>query len=245
MQEAGRVRDPAYLVYRWLWESLDWLYPPHCGGCGEPGSRWCARCQESVTIIQPPLCRVCGQPVRIHTTQLCAACRNQRPAYTALRSWAAFIGPLREALHRLKYKKDIALGEILSRDLIHWYQSLGWNAELVVPVPLSKSKMIQRGYNQVAYLARPFAMGLGLAYQPRGMARLRETRSQVGLNREERQDNVSGAFMAKPDLVRGKVILLMDDTATTGATLDECARVLMEAGAREVYAVTAARAVQM
>ena len=169
---------------------------------------------------------------------------NLTSSILALRSWAEFSGPLRQALHRLKYKKDIGLGEALSRPLMDWFQGLGWNVNLIVPVPLSNGRLRERGYNQVTYLARPFALGLGFEYQAKALTRTRDTASQVGLNRPERRINVSGAFEANSSYVLGKSILVMDDVATTGATLESCSQALFRAGASEVYAITAARAVQ-
>ncbi|MGB8213834.1 MAG: phosphoribosyltransferase family protein [Anaerolineales bacterium] len=113
---------------------------------------------------------------------------------------------------------------------------------LVVPVPLGRQRMKERGYNQVALLAMPLAAIQGWRYSPRVLTRVRETRSQVGLSVAERKENISGAFQANPALVSGKTILLMDDVATTGATLSACSDALVKAGAKIVYALTLARA---
>jgi ComF family protein len=160
-----------------------------------------------------------------------------------MRSWTEFSGPVREALHRLKYKKDIGLGEALSQPILDWFVRLNWPIDIIVPVPLSPGRLRERGYNQVEYLARPLALGLGKAYKPKALSRIRETASQVGLNRLDRRNNVSGAFYSNSLIVHGKVVLVVDDVATTGATLDSCAKALLNAGAIHVYAITAARAV--
>lgn len=102
--------------------------------------------------------------------------------------------------------------------------------------------MQERGYNQVGLVAMPLAVLNGWEYAPRVLIRARETRSQVGLSAMERKENVSGAFFARPDKVSGKTVLLMDDVATTGATLSSCTVALLKAGVRDVYALTLARA---
>ena len=105
----------------------------------------------------------------------------------------------------------------------------GWEADLVTPVPLSPDRQAERGYNQSALLARPIALKQGWRYLPVCLTRNRNTKSQVSLSIEERKQNVADAFSAVPELVAGKVILLVDDVTTTGSTLNECVRALKEA----------------
>ena len=229
-----------YPAYQWLWNSLDWLYPPQCGGCGQSGSRWCQACQSTARRITPPLCPICGQPQS--SDRPCQKCRQSRPHYTALRSWAVFEGPVRNALHRLKYKREIALGEVLSRHLLDVFHFFGWQVDLVVPVPLGVARQAERGYNQSALLAKPLALGYGLPYHPRVLRKTRDTPSQVGLSLEQRWNNVAGSFEALPGSVEGRSVLVIDDVSTSGATLNACAEALAASGATQVYALTLARA---
>ncbi|HTX91976.1 MAG TPA: ComF family protein [Anaerolineales bacterium] len=159
-----------------------------------------------------------------------------------MRSWLVFEGPIRHALHTLKYRRNLALGDALAQELRKFVDQLGWKVDMVVPVPLGRQRLKERGYNQVGLVAMPLAALNGWWYSSNTLSRTRETRSQVGLSVEERRANVSGAFRAKPALADGKVILLMDDVATTGATLSVCAEALKQSGARLVYALTLARA---
>jgi len=230
----------AYHLYRWFWNGLDLLYPPVCGGCGRAGLRWCEDCCHKAVTLPEPLCELCGLPRR--TSGVCTACRSAPPPYRALRSWLVFEGPFRKALHRLKYRRDVGLGDALAALLAEYASGLNWPVDLITPVPLSKKRLQERGYNQVALIARPLSLALGWRYTPRALARLRETASQVGLSAEERRKNVSGAFKADASRVGGRTILLVDDIATTGATLAACAQALLVAGASDVYALTAARA---
>jgi ComF family protein len=159
-----------------------------------------------------------------------------------MRSWLVFEGPIRHALHQLKYRRNVALGDALIQHLADYVGTLGWSVDLVVPVPLGKERMKERGYNQVGLVAMPLAAVNHWRYAPRALTRSRETRPQVGLSIAERKENVSGAFQADEALVSGTSVLLMDDVATTGATLSACADALLDAGARCIYALTLARA---
>ncbi len=231
---------PAYRLHQRLWTALDWLYPPLCGGCGSKGDRWCPDCRSKVHIIQPPICKRCGQ--QLQSGELCSRCKNSPPNFAALRSWAAFDGPVRNALHQLKYRKNIALGERLAEPLCSVFLAQGWNVGIVAPVPLGIARLKERGYNQAALIAHPFSLALGLPYVPGALQRRRETHSQVGLSIAERKENVSGAFSARRDVVASQSVLLIDDVATSSATLDACASALRMDGADQVYCLTLARA---
>ncbi|MBE7534913.1 MAG: ComF family protein [Anaerolineales bacterium] len=149
---------------------------------------------------------------------------------------------MRDALLAVKYHRNIGLADAIATDMLGFARSLQWMMEMLIPVPSGAMRLRERGYNQVALIARPLAYELGVAYAPNGLRRARETRSQVGLNASERRENVRGAYRADPSVVERKSILLIDDVATTGATISACAEALVAAGATEVRALTIARA---
>lgn len=229
----------AYRAYHLIWSSLDWLFPPDCGGCGKKGERWCSDCQSKSQIIGGRCCTVCGD-ISVETG-ICRRCREDPPLYTQVRSWALFQGPVRSLVHQLKYKNDICLGEALAQPMILELQKIGWPLDLLMPVPLSLARMAERGYNQAALIAFPIAIGLNIPYTARALMKVRNTRSQVGLRFEERKQNLANAFTVNAPKVNAKRILIVDDVTTTGSTLNECARILLGAGAKEVYGYTFAR----
>ncbi len=240
MRSAGNwTEHPAYSLHHLFWNAVDWLYPPTCGGCEKPGERWCSECQNKVTPVGPQICPKCGN--FNNDGGICPNCSASPPPFQALRSWGIFIGPLREAIHRLKYQHDIGLAEALASHLIDLFHSTGWEVDLIAPVPLSQSRLLERGYNQSALLARPLALITHIRYQPKAVSRIRNTPSQVGLKARERIENVREAFLSEPVIVNGKRILLIDDVATTGATISECAKAVLEAGADAAYGLTLAR----
>lgn len=159
-----------------------------------------------------------------------------------MRSWAVFDSPLQNALHTMKYRRNIGLGESIAAQMADFLRALQWPVEVLVPVPLGKNRLKDRGYNQVALVARPLAYEIGLKYSRLALRKARETRSQVGLNFSQRRENVHNAYQADPQIVKRKSVVLMDDVATTGFTILACTDALLSAGAREVYAITIARA---
>jgi ComF family protein len=159
-----------------------------------------------------------------------------------MRSWAVFDSPIQNALHTLKYRRNIGLGDSIGCQMVDFVLSLKWDIDVVVPAPLGRQRLKERGYNQVGLVAQPLAYELGLEYAPQALWKARETRSQVGLTISQRRENVSQAFQADPLAVKRKSILLMDDVATTGSTISASTEALLSAGAREVFALTIARA---
>jgi ComF family protein len=222
-----------------FWEALDWIYPPVCSGCGKPGYRLCADCQEKIEFRIGPRCKICGEKI-LSNMEICKRCQENPPSFTALRCLADYGGVIRECVHTLKYQKNQSLGEIFSGWLASLVRLEGWSVDLVMPVPLSPERLAERGYNQSASIARPLSAKLGVRYHPYAIKRIRNTRSQVGLSAEERRINVAGAFEAEPDIVCGRKVLVVDDVMTTGSTLESCAEGLKNAGAVEVYCLALA-----
>lgn len=240
MTLAGREQPPAYQLYHFLWEVLGWIFPPLCGGCAKVGESWCQNCHETAARIPAPFCRHCG--TLLQGGDECAECRAEPPAYLALRSVYLYENGPQKALRRLKFQRDIGLGDALSRPMAEFLAQLNWPVDLVTCVPLNKARQAERGYNQSMLLARPLALIHRLPFSARCLRRIRNTASQVTLTGAERRTNLLGAFRADPALVKGKTILVVDDIATTGATLQACALALRDSGARAVYGLTAARA---
>jgi ComF family protein len=159
-----------------------------------------------------------------------------------MRSWAAFDSPIQNGLHTMKYRRNIGFGESIAQQMLDFVRALRWPVQVLIPVPLGKKRLEERGYNQVGLVARPLAYEMGWRYEPQALWKTRETRSQVGLNISQRLQNVHNAYQAEPKLVKAARILLMDDVATTGSTIAACTDALLSAGAEDVFVLTIARA---
>jgi competence protein ComFC len=236
----GNIR---YQLYQRIWGFLDYFYPPICASCGKPGSRWCSACEGGSVRMTTAVCKICGIDIDRDKESTCINCVENRPKFDALRSWGGYCGALRQAIHKLKYRRDIGLGERLSRLLIEILDGLNWPVDMIVPVPLSVARYHSRGYNQSALLAKPISLARRIPYKPDALVRIRDTQTQVNLHLDQRRENVKGAFISEYSLVMGRIVLLVDDVATSGATLDACANALLLSGANRVYALTLARTI--
>lgn len=223
-----------------LWKVLDIIFPPECPGCKTMGVRWCNYCRASIQNLPDPVCPICGEPG--NTPSICRDCMDTPPAFDSLRSATLFEGKIREALHRLKYNRDIGLGEVLAPHLVETFHQQHWDIDLVTSVPLSRNRLRMRGYNQAEIIARPFAGLINKPYSGKVIQRVIDTRSQIDLSAEERRKNISGAFYANIMHINQKSVIIIDDVSTTGSTISECALALKQAGAKKVYALTLARA---
>ena len=237
------VRWPwRYRTRQALWAGVDLIFPPNCAGCGQAGHRFCPGCQSRVATLTPPLCECCGLPVeQPGRCRLCLSGAHPLSPLAGLRSAAFFAGPMQQAIHHLKSRRDILLADTLALRLAEVELAPAIAGAVVVPVPLGAARFKSRGYNQAALLARAYAELRGLRFQPAAAHRRRETESQVGLAPAERHANVSGAFEANARLVAGQTLILVDDVCTTGATLSACAEALLAAGAVAVWGLTLSR----
>jgi ComF family protein len=220
---------------------LDWLLPPRCGGCGALGAWLCAACRGRIRRLEEPLCPRCGR--ELEDFRRGCGCRARLRAVTRIRSAAAYEGPLERALHRFKYEGWRALAPALAALLVErWPAPIEvTDPALVLAVPLHRRRLRERGYNQSLLLATEVRRRWALPAGPDRLVRLRDTPPQVGLDRPSRRQNVAGAFDWRGGDLAGRQVLLVDDVATTGSTLEACGRALKAAGAGRIEAVTVAR----
>lgn len=222
------------------WTTLDWLFPPECVQCGEPGTSWCHNCQKKIEVVQKIVCPICGTPGI--TNGVCVQCKQHPPDMDWLRSWAVYNETLKTFIHALKYKNNRSLASTFANAIAEVYKNNPYPIDFITVVPLSKKRTRQRGYNQVALIAKALQSKINLKFQPKAIRRTRNTETQVGKTARERAINVIGAFRANPMLVQDKSILILDDVYTTGATLKACTNALKIAGASRIIGITAARA---
>jgi ComF family protein len=238
---------------------VDWLYPPRCRACGgwingRDAEYLCGACWPQIRLVCHPLCIVCGRPFFDTSGEdhHCAACLARLPYFSRARAWGCYPRdesaehPLRRVVQKFKYGRKVSLGKPLGRLLAQGCREFlqERRAELIVPVPLHPKRLRWRGFNQSLLLARQVSRAYKLPVDPFVLYRDRETPPQTQLAEDERRKNVRGVFATYPEkALKGKRVLLVDDVYTSGATVNECSRVLLRGGAKEVTVLTLARTV--
>ena len=249
------TRSPSWTTGWWRERLLEGLFPSTCGVCGAPvgaGGAVCAGCLADLPRVAAP-CPRCGEPET--AADLCARCQRHAPRLDRLHAPWRYAWPLDCLILARKHADDATAARVL-RELARRAAGEMTDAmadpqpgvppgpDCVVPVPLHPERYRERGFNQALELAQEVARRLQAPLAPRLVVRVRATESQQGLGRRERHRNVARAFALRPgaELPEAAYVLLVDDVATTGATLDALAEVLYAAGALRVEALTLARA---
>jgi len=262
------LKSPGQMVRAVVDDLATTFFPADCRVCGGPLtgagiSPLCKECVEALREQTAELCARCGEALDLDglrfTRQmqgeavLCGPCRQVPPEFERAAAWGEYNAGMREAIQLLKFERMETVARPLGRLLAKVIERMGaegMGRELtVIAVPLSRAKQRRRGYNQSVLLANEAMRALedngawSLRAGHRAMVRTRETESQFGLSTHARRRNLRGAFtVTDPEAVSGRAVLLIDDIYTTGATARECARVLRQAGAAEVWVATVARA---
>lgn len=236
-----------------LRQVLRTIFPAACSYCRasfatSPVPYLCAHCWSDFMPLSGPVCPVCGRPFGSPETlsaspdHACMSCRMAPPQYDQAIAAGLFEGSLREAVHLFKYRPARSLGRPLATWMTARVRMIS-DLDLVMPVPLHRKRLRQRGFNQALLLGKGVADAFRLPLVYDKLQRVRNTRPQVELSGAERSRNVHDAFrIERPLGIAGKRILVVDDVFTSGATMNECARVLKESGAKSVVAFTLARA---
>ena len=236
------VRKTPGAIRRALTACADLMVPPCCLVCRTRiGAHHllCPACWTDVNFIRPPLCDVLGIPLPYDTGErtVSAGAIAHAPTYDRARAVAHFGGAMRTLVHQLKYADRHDARTLFGRWMAEAGRELIAGTDVIVPVPLSRLRLLLRHFNQAAVLAAEVSRRTGVPMNPMLLRRTRWTRSQVGMTRDQRRRNIAGAFGVprhRRAWLQGRNVLLIDDVVTTGATADACARTLKRAGAARV-----------
>ncbi len=236
-----------------LWTRfINFILPNRCLLCGRvinSKNSVCVDCFEKITFITKPYCQHCGMPFISHIEQgenlLCVNCLTHKDNFRLCRAAIEYDEFSKKLLLDFKFADHIENKKIFAQ----WMYIAGKDiftagADMIIPVPLHYTRLLNRKYNQSAILARELSVLTGIKTEYDVLKKVRHTLPQAKCNRDERKRNVKGAFaVSAPEKIKGKRIILTDDIFTTGSTLKECAKVLLKAGAKSVDALTVAKVV--
>lgn len=234
-----------------LHKILEFLFPPACPLCDTPVSthgELCAVCWTEINWIENPKCVKCGYPfpadLDLGDTPLCPVCASDMCELDWIRSACVYDDASRGAMLPFKHGGRIQYARFMSRAMMWALRDVKIDADIIMPVPLATRRLFKRGYNQATLLAHPIARATGIKIDHDSVRR--KYREDMGhKSARERAENIRGVFsVVRPDRIRGKKILLVDDVMTSGATFSELHRVLIRAGAVAVYGITFCRVVR-
>ena len=216
------------------------LFPARCLGCRRRGQPLCARCEEALPWVGPEVCPRCARASQLG--RLCGRCRNNTGPLDGLRAACTLDGVVRQGLHDLKYRQARFLAAFAADLLARALAARPLQVDGLVPVPLSRARRRERGYNQSELIARHLSEAIGAPLLADAVERVRDTPPQVGRSAAERRENVRDAFAVLGAAgLAGQRLALIDDVATTGSTLRACAEPLKAAGAARVFGLVVAR----
>lgn len=244
--DAGSDKGPVIAALKPLTRIVDLALPPRCPGCGAvtgEAHRFCAACFQSLRFLGPPWCAGCGVPFSHDrgVNARCADCQRSAPRHAGVRAAVAYGDIARRVALRLKYNRRLALAETMAR---HMARLVPADADLLVPVPLHRWRLWSRGFNQALLIAEMVSRQSGVAVERDALLRTRATPALKGLGRRQRAKAVKGVFKARRGagaVLKGKSVVLVDDVHTTGATGDACTAALLRAGAAKVTILCWAR----
>lgn len=226
--------------------AVDFALPPRCAGCGEIAEEvgtFCPACWPELDWIGQGGCERCGLPLAATEAELCGRCLADPPGLDRIRAALAYDELPRQVVLKLKYGRKVGLARTLARYMAP-LRDAGMDEALVAPVPLHRSRLWSRGFNQAGLVARALGRTWVLTVDQRLLVRTRRTPPMKGMSASERKRTVAGAFRLREGAsVEGRDVILVDDVFTTGSTAEACAKVLHKAGARRVELICWARVV--
>lgn len=221
------------------------FYPDRCPVCekiiphmpGESKMIICEKCNGKLHYIKSPRCLKCGKQIYSENEEFCSDCKRVEHFFEQGIGAFGYDDNIKESMYRFKYSNQREYATFYADAIIRRYEHMirRWGVEVIIPVPMYKYKELLRGYNQAELIANELGKNLNIQVNSNILKRIRKTKPMKELNDEERIKNLQNAFKISQNIVEYKKILLVDDIYTTGATIDECSRLLLDAGASKIY----------
>lgn len=220
---------------------VDFIYPRRCPVCheivGSGGELICKTCEKKFTYVEEPYCMKCGKPLKEEEKEYCIQCCENNYYFNEGRSVYIYEDTMRFSIYRFKYGNRPEYAEFYASEIYKKYKRKikEWNADIIIPIPLHKSRLNKRGYNQAYLIAKELSKLSHIPTDENYLIRKKKTSVQKNLTASEREDNIKNAFKIKKNRVKLKSAILIDDIYTTGVTINEASKILKEAGFDNVY----------
>jgi len=237
---------------------LNFIFPLDCKICKKPvreskGYSICEECFKTIELIEQPYCIKCGKPLmptdffKRNREILCLDCKIKKYSFEFSRSAGIYDRVLKKCIHLFKYYGEKKLAKPLGKLMVDYLlknNEFENKLDLIIPVPLHKNDLKERGFNQSVLLGKVIGDYFSIPVGETVLIKKKLTPFQVNLSKKEREKNILNAFLVeKPEEIKGKNILILDDVFTTGTTVEECAKELMKARAKSIFVLTLARTV--
>jgi ComF family protein len=229
-----------------MWQKfLDLLFPRKCIICDSADTQRdvCSNCWQKITFITKPYCVICSNPFNYEEDDqaICGHCVIKTPKYDKAISILKYDEHSKKLIHKFKYQDQLHALDYLTSLMVNMSSDIINNVDYIIPVAMHKYKLLKRVYNQAAMLAMQIAKSKKITYLPQLLIKKNNSSAQAGLKREHRLENIKNSFQINEKLkhlIKGKNILLIDDVITTGATIDECCKLLRTAGPVKIFVLT-------
>lgn len=223
---------------------LNYLYPPRCPVCHgivEPGCRYiCPGCAEKLPLVRGKTCIKCGKPLEEWDGEHCFDCEKEPHIFSKGMGVFAYDEVMGSSLHKFKYQGRREYGKFYAACVWRYGKSIlkTWNPQVIIPVPIHRSRYLDRGYNQAEVIGGHLSKLMKIPMETGCVLRREKTKAQKDLTPQERRENLEHAFVPGKKAAFWRRILLVDDIYTTGSTMDAVSKILKQTGAGEIYAVS-------
>ncbi len=211
-----------------------------CGKTLIENQRLCKKCSNEIRYIKEPSCKKCGKQLEEEEREYCSDCKKYLHEYDCGIAVFAYNDCIKKSIYDFKYKDMKIYSRFYGEEMWKYSKKYFevWNPDAIIPVPISEKRYLKRGYNQAELIAKELGKISGLKVDSSLLYRKKNTKPQKAVVREKRRKNLENAFIIGQDVVKYKKVVLVDDIYTTGSTIDECAKVLKQAGVKQVYFVS-------
>lgn len=213
---------------------------PICDKCINSNIDICSKCEGKLQFLKEPKCKKCGKPIDAEEKEYCMDCEKSNHLYETGIGAYVYSNEVKQSIYKFKYYNRRDFSEFYGRSIAtHFQKEIEyWNADVIIPIPIHRKKLVSRGYNQAELFARELSKWLQIPTDSHLLVRVLNTKPQKELGNNDRSKNLKNAFKLTENVVKYNKVILVDDIYTTGSTIDACSEVLLLGGAKKIYFIS-------